>query len=261
MIDPDADIQLISDGGKERPLEVASLKVALPEVSPPSQALEVSSSLTDSGKSKNTSEIVSKEIISEEIVSDTVSTDRKKADLLPVRPLQSVLAPEIVDVRKWVTDHWDAVFKLMFRISGSRHEAEELTQESFLRAIERQASFTPGTFLRAWLFRIATNVFLDGKRREKLLRFSSLPDDMNFGNKMVTHVGPDSGMMNQERYAKLEQAISELPEIQRIVFVLRGQSELSFREIAEIISVAEETARWHMMHARRTLISKLDGVL
>ena len=50
------------------------------------------------------------------------------------------------DVSQWVALYWDGIYKLLYRLSGgSRHEAEELSQETFLRAIERQASFTPGT--------------------------------------------------------------------------------------------------------------------
>jgi RNA polymerase sigma factor (sigma-70 family) len=56
-------------------------------------------------------------------------------------------------------------------------------------------------------------------------------------------------------------AIESLPETARVVFLLRGEQDLSFREIAQIIDASEETARWHMMQARKALLAKLDGKL
>jgi len=56
------------------------------------------------------------------------------------------------DKARWVALYWDSVYKLLYRLSGgNRHEAEDLAQETFLKAIERSGSFTAGTNLRAWL--------------------------------------------------------------------------------------------------------------
>jgi len=164
--------------------------------------------------------------------------------------------PGIGDPAEWVIVHWDATYKLLYRLTFNRHDAEDLTQETFLRAIERQSSFKPGTNFRAWLMRIATNAFLDRQRRKKILRISALPDNIP-----QDAPAPGKGLEESERHASVEAAIAELPETQRIIFMLRGQEELSFREIGHAIGMTEETARWHMMQARRQLLAKLDGVL
>jgi RNA polymerase sigma-70 factor (ECF subfamily) len=161
-----------------------------------------------------------------------------------------------VDVSEWVTTHWDATYKLLYRLTVNRHDAEDLTQETFLRAIERQASFKSGTNLRAWLLRIATNAFLDRQRRKKIMKIAPLPEEIS-----EDAPGPGQGLDDLERHASVEAAIASLPEVQRVIFVLRGQSELSFRDIGHAIGMTEETARWHMMQARRQLLGKLDGIL
>jgi RNA polymerase sigma-70 factor (ECF subfamily) len=164
------------------------------------------------------------------------------------------------DVSQWVALYWDGIYKLLYRLSGgSRHEAEELSQETFLRAIERQASFTPGTNLRAWLSRIATNAFLDRQRRRKVMKITALPEDYSPADEKADP--PGKGLEAGELHQSVMAAIASLAETPRTVFLLRSQEEMSFREIAEMIGTTEETARWHMMQARKVVLAKLDSKL
>src|SRR5437763_1667948 len=71
-------------------------------------------------------------------------------------------------------EHWTAVFRLLLSLGGSSHDAEDLTQETFLRALQRWDSFQPGSNLRAWLLRIATNALLDVRRKRKRARIAAL---------------------------------------------------------------------------------------
>lgn len=173
-----------------------------------------------------------------------------------VKPEAGRPAVPIDSPARWVELYWDPVYKLLYRLSASSHEAEDLTQEAFLRAIERQGSFKPGTNRRAWLLRIATNAFLDRQRRKKVLKIGALPEEMP---QDAAH--PSQPMQTREMYGSLLEALGELPEMARVVFLLRGEQDLSFREIAQIIDASEETARWHMMQARKALLAKLNGKL
>jgi RNA polymerase sigma-70 factor (ECF subfamily) len=177
----------------------------------------------------------------------------------PSDPLKHMPAGHLTDAKsptEWVAQFWDAVYKLLYRLSGSSHEAEDLTQDTFLRAIGRQGSFKLGTNRRAWLLRIATNAFLDRQRRKKVLKIGTLPGELSDDS---PH--PSQPMQARELHESLLVAIESLPETARVVFLLRGEQDLSFREIAQIIDVSEETARWHMMQARKALLAKLDGKL
>jgi RNA polymerase sigma-70 factor (ECF subfamily) len=164
------------------------------------------------------------------------------------------------ETSQWVALHWDSIYKLLYRLTGgSRHETEDLCQETFLRAIERQASFAAGTNLRAWLSRIATNAFLDRQRRKKVMKIAALPEELPLVDESVA--APGKGLEAGELHESVLAAIASLPETPRMVFLLRVQQELSFREIAETLGTTEETARWHMMQARKSLLLKLETKL
>src|SRR3954449_7334896 len=75
-----------------------------------------------------------------------------------------------------VTEHGDRVFRLAYRLTGNKHDAEDLTQEVFVRVFRSLSSYTPGAF-EGWLHRITTNLFLDQVRRKARIRFDGLPDD------------------------------------------------------------------------------------
>src|ERR1700742_3708793 len=86
---------------------------------------------------------------------------------------------------QWVAPSWDEivrthstrVYRLAFRLTGNQHDAEDLTQEVFVRVFRSLASYTPGTF-EGWLHRITTNLFLDGARRRQRIRFEGLADEV-----------------------------------------------------------------------------------
>ena len=84
----------------------------------------------------------------------------------------------------WTPPSWDEivrthsarVYRLAYRLTGNQHDAEDLTQEVFVRVFRSLSSYTPGTF-EGWLYRITTNLFLDGARRKQRIRFDGLPED------------------------------------------------------------------------------------
>lgn len=157
-------------------------------------------------------------------------------------------------VAAWVEEHWDGVYGLVFRLTRSRHEADDLAQETFLRAGSRRQSFAAGTNLRAWLLRIATNCFLDARRRRQTAKIEPMPLEEPGAGAVA---GPGRSAESRELTEALETALAQLPETQRAVFLLRTKEEMSFKEIAEVIGATEETARWHMLQARRKLMQLL----
>jgi RNA polymerase sigma-70 factor (ECF subfamily) len=76
-----------------------------------------------------------------------------------------------------VRDHSTRVYRLAYRLTGNPHDAEDLTQEVFVRVFRSLESYTPGTF-EGWLHRITTNLFLDSARRKQRIRFEGLADDV-----------------------------------------------------------------------------------
>ncbi|HWB55216.1 MAG TPA: sigma-70 family RNA polymerase sigma factor [Tepidisphaeraceae bacterium] len=153
-----------------------------------------------------------------------------------------------------VVEHWAGVYRLMYRLTSNSHDAEDLTQQSFLQAIEKFNQFQPGTNLRSWLLRIATNCFLDNRRRRR-------PNAVDGSTLDVAHAAPAIGekLEQAELAGQLQEALLKLPENQRVIFLLRSTEDVSFREIGELLGMTEVTARWHMLQARTRLLELLKG--
>lgn len=152
-----------------------------------------------------------------------------------------------------VDRHWDGVYRLAYHLCRDAHDAADLAQETFVKALSRADSFKDGTNLRAWLLRIVSNAFLDLRRKHKTAKAAPLEVE-------PASVAPDAAQ-DSELNQMLMSAIQKLDDTQRTVFVLRTQDDLSFRDIAQVVDCTEETARWHMMQARRRLMRMLEGKL
>jgi RNA polymerase sigma-70 factor (ECF subfamily) len=153
-----------------------------------------------------------------------------------------------------VNEHWTAVYRLLYSMTGNTHDTEDLTQETFLRALKRFDTFRPGTRMRAWLLRIASNAFFDVQRQRGRIRIKSLDQDVPTAGQR-----PEHALESAEQHALLQAALTGLSNTDRMVFHLRVQEELSHREIAEILEISEEAARWHLHQARVKLMKRLAG--
>jgi RNA polymerase sigma-70 factor (ECF subfamily) len=153
-----------------------------------------------------------------------------------------------------VDAHWSAVYRLLYCMTGNTHDTEDLTQETFLRALDRLESFKPGTRMRAWLLRIATNALSDVRRKRQRANWRALPDEVPGPQSR-----PEQSLEAAEQNELLRVALEELSDTTRLVFHLRTQEELSFRDIGELAGTSEEAARWHMHQARNKLTARLAG--
>ncbi len=151
-----------------------------------------------------------------------------------------------------VEQHWSAVYRLLYNLCGSAHDTEDLTQETFLRALNRLDSFQPGTKMRAWLLRIATNAWFDVRRKRQRVTMQALDVEPSEAEQSV-----EERLATAEQAALLRMAMQDLPDVTRMVFHLRVTEELSFAEIGEMAGVSEEAARWHMHQARTRLLRRM----
>ncbi|MBI2805243.1 MAG: RNA polymerase sigma factor [Planctomycetes bacterium] len=151
-----------------------------------------------------------------------------------------------------VEAHWTAVYRLLYSLTGDPHDTDDLTQETFLRALKRFETFKKGTNLRAWLLRIGTNAFFDVKRKQQTLKIGPLTEDVKSEEKSA------ETLLDLAEQGKLvRRAVQDLTELTRLVFHLRVTEELSFKEVAEIAGVTEVAARQHMHQARAKLLKRL----
>lgn len=110
-----------------------------------------------------------------------------------------------------VTNHSAKVYRLAYRLTGNKYDAEDLTQEVFVRVFRSLENFKPGT-LDGWLHRITTNLFLDQARRKSRIRFDALADDAE-SRLPGREPGPEQSFEFNNLDIDVQAALEELPPI------------------------------------------------
>ncbi len=152
-----------------------------------------------------------------------------------------------------VEQHSDRVFRLAYRLTGNRPDAEDLTQEVFVRVFRSLDSYTPGTF-EGWLHRITTNLFLDQARRKQRIRFDALSDER--ADRLTSpSPAPETAYADQRFDDDVERALATLPPDFRAAVVLCDIEGLSYEEIAEILGAKLGTVR-SRIHRGRAMLRK-----
>jgi RNA polymerase sigma-70 factor (ECF subfamily) len=150
-----------------------------------------------------------------------------------------------------VREHADRVYRLAYRLSGNRADAEDLTQETFVRVFRSLAEYTPGTF-EGWLHRITTNLFLDMVRRRARIRFDALPEDA--GDRLASReAGPEQAYDQMNLDPEIQSALDALPADFRVAVVLCDLEQLSYEEIAATLGIKVGTVR-SRIHRGRVLL-------
>ncbi|MER6942158.1 RNA polymerase sigma factor SigE [Nocardioides sp. NPDC127514] len=154
-----------------------------------------------------------------------------------------------------VEKHSDRVYRLAYRLTGNRHDAEDLTQEVFVRVFRSLDTYSPGTF-EGWLHRITTNLFLDQARRKQRIRFDALSDERA---SRLTSSGPtpDVAYTDQRFDDDIERALATLPPDFRAAVVLCDVEGLSYEEISEILGAKLGTVRSRIHRGRAMLRDNL----
>ncbi|MGH2348475.1 MAG: sigma-70 family RNA polymerase sigma factor [bacterium] len=165
-----------------------------------------------------------------------------------------------------ISEHLDGLFRTALRLTRNRANAEDLLQETFLRAWRSFRTFQPGTNARAWLYRILMNAHIDAYRRstrepevvdqddvDEFYLYSKVQESDEFrraGN-------PEEALLSQLMDADVTGALDELPETFRAVVVLADIEGFSYKEIAEILDIPIGTVMSRLHRGRRQLQVKL----
>jgi RNA polymerase sigma-70 factor (ECF subfamily) len=160
--------------------------------------------------------------------------------------------------------HLDALYGTALRLTRSPADAEDLVQDTFVRAYRFYDRFEAGTNLKAWLFRILTNTFINRYRRKVREReIVDAPSGAGVGEGVMGRatVGAllspelvaERGLLRQE----IERALAELPEDYRIVVLLSDVEELAYKEIADIVGCPIGTVMSRLHRGRKLLRTRL----
>lgn len=166
------------------------------------------------------------------------------------------------DFHEEALPHMDAVFRFALRLSGSQDQAEDLVQETYLRAYRSWDQYTPGTQCKSWLFTICRNVFLRqrerGQRHEEILletmdRSSGAFDVVNPVWVKAVQADPEGDFFRSILDKEILDRIQELPEDYRTAVLLSDLEGFTYQEIAEMIDVPVGTVKSRLFRGRRIL--------
>jgi RNA polymerase sigma-70 factor (ECF subfamily) len=162
--------------------------------------------------------------------------------------------------------HLDALFNLALNLTRNRKDAEDLVQETFLRAYRFFDTFRAGTHIKAWLFRILRNTFINRYRARK-----ARPDEVEFAAietayeqaiddeflERRTPPSPEQLVMDSVLDGEIEEAMARLPEEYRTVVLMALLEEMSYREIAAALSIPLGTVMSRLHRGRKMLQAAL----
>lgn len=160
-----------------------------------------------------------------------------------------------------VMQHLDALYRTALRMTRNQQDAEDLVQETSLRAYRFLDKFQPGTNLRAWLFKILTNTYINRYRKaSNEPRVDSIDDTEEFAlyNHLDTEAASRGGSVEAQvldRFAEedIKKAIEALPPQYRMTVLLADVEGFSYNDIAEITNVKKGTVMSRLFRGRRLL--------
>ena len=158
------------------------------------------------------------------------------------------------------------VYAIMLKMVHNPQEAEDLTQEAFMKAFHAIRAFNEEYAFSTWLMKIATNNCIDFLRKKKLKTYSIDQPIQHKDEEIQIELPasdptPERQLLTDEQTRIIQQAIEELPPLYRHVILLRHQEEKSYEEIAEILDVPIGTVKARIFRAREMLNKRIKELL
>jgi RNA polymerase sigma-70 factor, ECF subfamily len=162
-----------------------------------------------------------------------------------------------------VNRHQTLVLNLVYRFVGDRTQAKDLAQEVFLRVWQAAGSYKPEAKFTTWIYRITSNLCfneLKSSRRKKWFQFLRPDAEHETGTEedLPDHSpSPEDLLLAKERSLQVTEALQSLPENQRMAIILKRYEDLSYEEIARILTCSVSAVESLLVRAKRTLQEKL----
>jgi len=150
---------------------------------------------------------------------------------------------------RFVSENMRRVFLLIYRIVGNVADAQDLTQEAFIKALQRRDQLKDLEKAAHWLSRIASNTAIDFLRRAGRVSFSEL-DEMPELVAVSAHDSPEQLLLRAERREYLESGLDILTGRERTALLLRDVEDMPTEQVAEHLSCSKATVRSHIANAR-----------
>jgi RNA polymerase sigma-70 factor, ECF subfamily len=151
----------------------------------------------------------------------------------------------------------DSLYSFARWLARDETTAEDLVQETYLKALRSFSSFTPGTNFKAWMFRILRNTFLNA--RQAALRWEPLDEGEANEPAAPAEETPESRLLSRARTDEVVRALETLPSRTREILLLREAEELSYAELAEVLELPVGTVMSRLFRARSALRAAIEG--
>ena len=166
------------------------------------------------------------------------------------------------EIEKLIDGYSDPIYRIGLNITGNAQDADDVLQETIIKVLRNIASFQGKSSLYTWIYRIAVNESLMLLRKGKKVETSI--DEEAEGSPTPLEIRswdplPEESVIRSETKAKLDDAIKQLSEKLRVVFVLRDMQDMSILETARILDVSEEVVKVRLLRARLALREILTG--
>jgi RNA polymerase sigma-70 factor (ECF subfamily) len=195
---------------------------------------------------------------------ERVPRDRTAQDPSDGTLVRQVLDGQRVAFDELIRRYQRQAVAVSFRLLGNSHDALEVTQDSFLKAFASLASLEKPEAFGGWLMRIVSNLSLNYRRSRKIR--SQLPLDDLLGPHEPAQVGgpgtsesmtrgddPVRSLEGKELGARLQEALNQLPEKQRLAIVMFTIQEMPQKQVAETLGCSVEAVKWHVFQGRKRL--------
>jgi len=164
--------------------------------------------------------------------------------------------------RRIVEGHQPFAYAVAFRFLGNEADSEDAVQESFINVWKHLAAYDPKKKFTTWLYRIVANECLDHIKSRKRLRTAipvdPLPGDSDTGRAAGDE--PNKAFDDRERLRMVETFARELPEKQRMVFILRDMQDQSIEETSQILKMSRASVKSNLCHARIFLRERIEQI-
>lgn len=178
--------------------------------------------------------------------------------------LEALIAGDRAEFARMVDTYSNPIYRLGLRMLGNPQDAEDILQNTFLNALTHLPGFEGRSSLSTWLYRIAANEALMLLRRKKPevnledVEAADSAEDLKPTRFVDWSVLPEEELLSGEGRKVLDQAIQNLPESMRIVFLLRDIEGLSIKETAEAMNLTETNVKTRLLRARMFLREQLS---
>lgn len=179
--------------------------------------------------------------------------------------LQALKCGDRAEFARLVETYSGVIYRLAIKMLSNPQDAEDILQETFIKAYQHLSGFDGRSSLSTWLYRIATNEALMFLRKRKLITFS-IDEPMENGDEDQEPIQivdwsclPENELLSSEARSYMDRAIQELPHNLRVVFLLRDIEGLSTSETGEVLLLSETAVKTRLSRARMRLREMLTA--